>query len=243
MRQPNVIKYTDLFGTIDTRFDIGELSKSIRELSESFEDIVRLQSNIPMLSMDLSKILDNGNVGSSIDFNPFEITSSIGDLSSAPTTVNIDSRSSYSDIKEELTSLFSSTNNSSEEIDQIEEKYTYFLTKDKGEALDFLSKSFMSTLEKEGDYTSIQVAILRLICRYDYHELSPHAQLIAGNARIVSSLAVKSATFDVYDHWSNIPSYNILSKMDEPAEPWLKMKYEALIDSIAEKYALRKETK
>ena len=233
----------NLLGSVDSHFDLEGLSKSIREATKSLEDFVRIQSDISALSMDISKILDGNSFDSSFNYNPFETLSSIGNLSSAPTTINVDNSGSFSDIKDSFTSLLKSTSDSSEDIDQLESLFSSFLKQDKGEALDFLSKTFMYTMENDGDYSSIQVAILRLICRYDYQELSPHAQLIAGNARTISSLAVKSATFDVYDHWSNIPAYNILTKMDKPIELWLKMKYDALIDSIAEKYAIRKETK
>ena len=229
----------NLLSSVDSHFDLEGLSKSIREATKSLEDFVRIQSDISALSIDISKILD----GNSFNYNPFETLSSIGNLSSAPTTINVDNSGSFSDVKDSFTSLLKSSSNSSEDIDQLESLFSSFLKQDKSEALDFLSKTFMYTMENDGDYSSIQVAILRLICRYDYQELSPHAQLIAGNARTISSLAVKSATFDVYDHWSNIPAYNILTKMDKPIELWLKMKYDALIDSIAEKYAIRKETK
>ena len=74
---------------------------------------------------------------------------------------------------------------------------------------------------------------------YTYDELSPASQMIALAARDMSDERVRDAAFSLFGHWGDERALKLLEAYNAPADPWMAMKYETLINDIRE-YALCK---
>lgn len=108
-------------------------------------------------------------------------------------------------------------------------------------AVKLLEEVFISTLTVDILDEELQIGIINLLCNYDFNELGPTAQLIASSAYPIKSVKVKSSIFNLFGHWGNREALNMLKKYEEPHEPWLRMKYRALINSIEKKYVICKK--
>lgn len=121
-------------------------------------------------------------------------------------------------------------------ISAAEQYFNILLEEDKDGAIKLIQDLFTSTLTCAHSEENLQVGILKLLCAYDLKDIGSSAILIAASAYSIRSIKVKSATFDLLGHWASIDTYNLLKKYDEPQEPWLKMKYKALLHSLEMKY-------
>ena len=137
--------------------------------------------------------------------------------------------------------LLNSTKADDDDFGEVENVFESLLKEDKDGALKLLEEVYVTSLESTENVDNLQVGILKLLCSYSYEELKPSAQLIVAASYNIKSIRVKSAVFNVFGHWANIESLNMLRKFEEPVEPWLRMKYRALINSIQKKYAIRQK--
>lgn len=230
---------SDSWNFPDTRINFEEIRESMQAINQSLEKFKDVQSRLSAVTWDFSKLAEVSKALSSFKFDPFETLTSIGDFSSEPSTIQIDNSSTCVEIKETLSLLFSHSKGKEEDIDIIEGVFSEFLGIDRDEAMQFMNQQFVDAISSDGGNINLQVTILRLICRYSYSNMCPEAPLIAASGLNSKSLRVQSATFDVFDHWSNLKAYNMLENLHIPDEPWLRMKFEELKESIAQKYALR----
>ena len=107
--------------------------------------------------------------------------------------------------------------------------------------LTLLQDYFISALEDEFLNESLMVKILIMLGDYSYENLYPYSQAMAMVAYNVKSIRVISAVFNLFGHWGNRASLNMLLKFNAPKEPWLLIKYNSLIKSLKERcYMLEK---
>ena len=126
-------------------------------------------------------------------------------------------------------------------------KYTHFVSGKDNQATDMLSKLlaenkdatlslleeyFINSMSEANMDESLLVKLLSMLNDYEYRDLFPVSQTIALCALNVQSVKVKSTSFNLFGHWGNREALNLLTKYDEPKEPWLKMKYNTLLQSL-----------
>lgn len=131
--------------------------------------------------------------------------------------------------------LIKSTQFTSGEDNQATETLSKLLTKNKDATLSLIEEYFINAMSKEKMDESLLVKILSMLNDYDYGDLFPVSQTIALCAFNVKSVKVRAASFNLFGHWGNCESLNLLSKYEEPEEPWLKMKYNTLLHSLKER--------
>lgn len=119
-------------------------------------------------------------------------------------------------------------------IDELEESFDLLLTKNRDKTLTYLQNNFIDSLAKENTSRDIELRqkILRLIQRYEYSDLKPHAQSIAMNAIHDRSTKVQLDALNVIDRWYNKEALYLLKNMEAPTHPWVKQKYLSLIKSM-----------
>lgn len=224
--------YTEIFYSqsqvsreIESGIDIKYLISLIEVASDTYN---RQKINASKFSLFLST-LNNDSESSTILPKKLE-SSTILEIST------LDKSKFISKYKDFFVRILKSSNINDEKASEAEHYFNYLLEEDKDGAIKLLEEIFISNLTKESLDEDLQVSILKLLCNYDFKELSPSAQLIATSAYSINSIRVKSVTFDLFGHWANIEAYNMLKKYNEPQEPWLKMKYKALLKSLKIKY-------
>jgi hypothetical protein len=104
--------------------------------------------------------------------------------------------------------------------------------------LTLLQDYFISALEDELLNESLMVKILIMLGDYSYESLYPYSQAMAMVAYNVKSIRVISAVFNLFGHWGNKASLNMLLKFNAPKEPWLLIKYNSLIKSLEERCSM-----
>lgn len=137
--------------------------------------------------------------------------------------------------KTEYLSLLLTTDFHNAETVEIESLTNEFLRKKKSVFLNWIQQVFLDNI----DTPSIEVGILNLMRLYTYDELSPASQMIALAARDMSDERVRDAAFSLFGHWGDERALKLLEAYNAPADPWMAMKYETLINDIRE-YALCK---
>ena len=131
--------------------------------------------------------------------------------------------------------LIKSTRFISGEDNQATEMLSMLLSENKDATLSLIEEYFIDTMAKEKMDESLLVKLLTMLNDYDYEDLFPVSQTIALCAFSVKSIKVRAASFNLFGHWGNCESLNLLRKYDEPEEPWLNMKYNALLHSLKER--------
>ncbi len=97
----------------------------------------------------------------------------------------------------------------------------------------------MNTLFVENfDDSKLCVKILSMLGDYSYDELKPFSQSIALASIANKNPRVKSAALNMFAHWGNKDALRLLSEVDEPSEPWIKMKYHSIKKSLEEKCSM-----
>jgi len=104
--------------------------------------------------------------------------------------------------------------------------------------LTLLQDYFISALEDEFLNENLMVKILTMLGDYSYENLYPYSQAMAMVAYNVKSIRVISAVFNLFGHWGNKASLNMLLKFNAPKEPWLLIKYNSLIKSLKERCSM-----
>ncbi len=104
--------------------------------------------------------------------------------------------------------------------------------------LTLLQEYFISALEDESLNENLMVKILIMLGDYSYENLYPYSQAMAMVAYNVKSIRVISAVFNLFGHWGNKASLNMLLKFNAPKEPWLLIKYNSLIKSLKERCSM-----
>ena len=104
--------------------------------------------------------------------------------------------------------------------------------------LTLLQDYFISALEDEFLNESLMVKILIMLGDYSYENLYPYSQAMAMVAYNVKYIRVISAVFNLFGHWGNKASLNMLLKFNAPKEPWLLIKYNSLIKSLEERCSM-----
>lgn len=119
-------------------------------------------------------------------------------------------------------------------IDGLEESFDLLLKKNRDKTLTYIQNNFIDSLAKENTSRDIELRqkILRLIQRYEYSDLKPHAQSIAMNAIHDRSTKVQLDALNVIDRWYNKEALYLLKNMEAPTHPWIKQKYLSLIKSM-----------
>lgn len=109
---------------------------------------------------------------------------------------------------------------------------------------DMLEENKESTLNLINQYLvdnnndeSLIVKILSLLNDYSYDELYPYSQVVALASLSNKSMRVRSAAFNLFSHWGNTKSLELLETTAVPTEPWLKMKYNKIKDSLKERWS------
>ena len=109
--------------------------------------------------------------------------------------------------------------------------------------LTLLQDYFISALEDEFLNENLMVKILTMLGDYSYENLYPYSQAMAMVAYNVKSIRVISAVFNLFGHWGNKASLNMLLKFNAPKEPWLLIKYNSLIKSLKERCSRKNRVK
>lgn len=82
------------------------------------------------------------------------------------------------------------------------------------------------------------VKILTMLGSYSYEELYPFSQAIALASISNKSPRVTSAAINMFAHWGNQEALSLLNNIQEPKEPWIKMKYLSVKKSLEEKCSI-----
>lgn len=107
----------------------------------------------------------------------------------------------------------------------------------KEELLELLNTLFVDNYED----TNLCVKILSLLGDYSYEELKPYSQSIALACIANKSPRIKSAALNLFAHWGNKDALRLLMEVDEPTEPWIKMKYLSIKKSLEERCSMQEK--
>ena len=111
------------------------------------------------------------------------------------------------------------------------------LMKHKEEVLKLLNTLFVDNYED----TNLCVKILSLLGDYSYEELKPYSQSIALASIAKKSPRIKSAALNLFAHWANKDALRLLMEVEEPTEPWIKMKYRSIKKSLEERCSMQEK--
>jgi hypothetical protein len=103
----------------------------------------------------------------------------------------------------------------------------------KDAVLKFIQGLFVEMYEKGN--VAVCVKILTMLGGYSYDDLFPYSQVIALASLSNKSPRVTSAAINMFAHWGNREALNLLNGVEEPKEPWIKMKYLSVKKSLEEK--------
>lgn len=218
---------SQILSEIEPQVDISQLMSLFRIASDTYN---RYRLETPEFSLFLSAL----NIGSG---NTTIISQGL-DSSTKSKFKSVDKSGFIYKHKNTFTRVLKVYNIENDGDSEAERYFDSLLVEDRDGAIKLLEELFTSTLISVNLDEALQIGILKLLCNYDFNELGPSAQLIATSAYSIKSIRVKSATFDLFGHWANKEAYNMLKKYDEPKEPWLRMKYKALIKSMETRYAI-----
>lgn len=107
----------------------------------------------------------------------------------------------------------------------------------KEEVLKLLNTLFVDNYED----TNLCVKILSLLGDYSYEELKPYSQSIALASIANKSPRIKSAALNLFAHWANKDALRLLMEVEEPTEPWIKMKYRSIKKSLEERCSMQEK--
>lgn len=109
------------------------------------------------------------------------------------------------------------------------------LDEDHDETLILLNDYFIDNYDDE----RLCVKILTLLNDYKYEELKPMGQTIALASISNKSSRVKSAAFNLFAHWACPEAFKLILQVEEPLQPWIAMKYNAVKKSLEKKCSTR----
>lgn len=87
--------------------------------------------------------------------------------------------------------------------------------------------------------TTLIIKVLNLLCDYTYEQLHPQSQNIALAALALNDIWINAAALNLFAHWGNRKSLNMLNNVNEPTQPWLKIKYNSIKKSLEEKCSVQ----
>lgn len=76
------------------------------------------------------------------------------------------------------------------------------------------------------------VKLIDLFLCFDYEEVQPQASMLAVAFKVIKSHVIQSKNLSLLGHWCNKKALSIIEDFEEPAEPWLQIKYNHLKDII-----------
>lgn len=76
------------------------------------------------------------------------------------------------------------------------------------------------------------VKLIDLFLCFDYEEVQPQASMLAVTFKVIKSHVIQSKNLSLLGHWCNKKALSIIEDFEEPADPWLQIKYNHLKDII-----------
>lgn len=76
------------------------------------------------------------------------------------------------------------------------------------------------------------VKLIDLFLCFDYEEVQPQASMLAVAFKVIKSHVIQSKNLSLLGHWCNKKALSIIEDFEEPADPWLQIKYNHLKDII-----------
>lgn len=76
------------------------------------------------------------------------------------------------------------------------------------------------------------VKLIDLFLCFDYEEVQPQASILAVAFKVIKSHVIQSKNLSLLGHWCNKKALSIIENFEEPADPWLQIKYNHLKDII-----------
>lgn len=113
-------------------------------------------------------------------------------------------------------------------------EFSSLIKENKDAALKLISSYFVDSFKDE----RMCVKLLTLLNDYSYHELYPYSQTIALSSLSHKSSRVKSAAFNMFAHWGNRESLELLNSVEPPSEPWIRKKYETIKLTLEERCSM-----
>lgn len=107
-----------------------------------------------------------------------------------------------------------------------------------GVAKQMLQKEFSDLLMADNFDEVAIVNLLRLMGNFEFEEMLPVGSIILTSALTLKSDKVKSAVLDIFGHWPNKSTYNILKKLEPPVSFLYRLKFDSLLKSFEKKYAI-----
>lgn len=113
-------------------------------------------------------------------------------------------------------------------------EFSILIKENKDAALKLISGYFVDSFKDE----RMCVKLLSLLNDYSYYELYPYSQTIALSSLSHKSSRVKSAAFNMFAHWGNRESLELLNSVEPPSEPWIRKKYETIKLTLEERCSM-----
>lgn len=113
-------------------------------------------------------------------------------------------------------------------------EFSVLIKENKDAALKLISGYFVDSFKDE----RMCVKLLSLLNDYSYNELYPYSQTIALSSLSHKSSRVKSAAFNMFAHWGNRESLELLNSVEPPSEPWIRKKYKTIKLTLEERCSM-----
>lgn len=115
--------------------------------------------------------------------------------------------------------------------------FSEMLVENKVSTLYILNDLFINNIQDE----VLCVKILSLCNDYRYDELNPTAQTLAALSINHNSKSVRSAAMNLFSHWGTLEAYHLLTSINCPDEPWIKMKYQTIKKSLEQRWCMHEK--
>lgn len=205
-----------------------------------YKDVLKHLLETPLDSNEIQKFIPSHGV-KTIHYFPDERTQEffswsfpkISDENNASSSdlVPANNKSFRTKYEKQFLSIIQNTVYKAGEDNQATEMMARLLDEDHDETLILLNDFFVENYDDE----RLCVKILTLLNDYKYEELKPMGQTIALASISNKSSRVKSAAFNLFAHWACPEAYKLILQVEEPQQPWIAMKYNAVKNSLERK--------
>lgn len=125
--------------------------------------------------------------------------------------------------------------------DSVREGFEILYHKNPDIAKQLIERLFFDLLRADVFEEKAIINLFKIMGNFEYEEMCPIGLIILSGALNLKSDKIKSVVLDILGHWDNKEIYNLIKKLEPPISYLYKLKFESLLQSFEEKYAISKK--
>lgn len=164
------------------------------------------------------------------------IAQSLGSNSTKENVVTISSPEFTAKYGDWFDSLLRTTDFVDGEDNNVTIMFREMIDENKESALSLIQDLFIQYFKK-ADVSSL-TKVIKLFHDYSYKDLYPYSQTIAVGCKSSKSPSVQIATLNLFAHWCNRESLDLLNSMEEPSNILVKVVYDSVKRTLEKKCSM-----